>query len=98
MSLSKVSLIQILKIEKPFLEKNFGVCSLALFGAYARDEQSESSDVDILVELERPSFDWLIGLQFHLENKLQKKVDIVRNSGHLKKDFVNVIQHDLIYV
>jgi uncharacterized protein len=54
-----------------------------LFGSYARDEATENSDVDILVELDhsRP-----IGMKFfayraELEDLLHKKVDLVSDEG-----------------
>ncbi len=42
------SLIQILQQNKPFLQERFGVESLVLFGSYARNNQREESDVDLL--------------------------------------------------
>jgi predicted nucleotidyltransferase len=36
------------------LRKNFGVQSLSLFGSVARDEARPDSDVDLLVEFNRP--------------------------------------------
>jgi len=41
-------LIQILQQNKPFLQERFGVESLVLFGSYARNNQREESDVDLL--------------------------------------------------
>lgn len=52
-------IIKILEAAKPDLARRFGVQRLAVFGSYARGEQREDSDVDILVEVD-PS----IGLQF----------------------------------
>ena len=38
----------------PELEREYGVASLALFGSYVRGEEIEGSDLDILVDLNRP--------------------------------------------
>ncbi|MCB0188084.1 MAG: nucleotidyltransferase family protein [Caldilineaceae bacterium] len=59
------------------LRDQFGVASLAIFGSTARDEATEISDIDLLVEFNRPTglFD-LIRLQFHLEELLGVAVDI----------------------
>jgi len=48
------ALLQILKQENAELEKKFGVKSLLLFGSVARDEATPASDVDLLVEFNRP--------------------------------------------
>ncbi len=51
--------VDILRRAQPELAREFGVTRLALFGSYARGEQREDSDVDVLVEVD-PS----IGLRF----------------------------------
>jgi predicted nucleotidyltransferase len=57
----------------------FGVKRVALFGSYARDENSSSSDVDILVEFEKgqKTFDNYMDLKFFLESMFGRKVDLV---------------------
>ena len=51
--------VGILQREKPELAREFGITRIAVFGSYARGEQRDGSDVDILVEV-APS----IGLRF----------------------------------
>ena len=51
--------LDILRRARPRLAREFGVKGLALFGSYARGDQGEDSDVDVLVEVD-PS----IGLRF----------------------------------
>lgn len=70
---------------------------MALFGSWARNEQTETSDVDILVEVD-PS----IGLRFvtlaeRLESILAKHVDLV-SSRALKPSLLRQIQTELIDV
>ena len=67
--LSKNEIIDSIKTEKEFLKKNFGVLSIGLFGSYAKDQQSEDSDIDFLVEFSAPRFDWIASLQIYMENK-----------------------------
>jgi hypothetical protein len=52
-------ILSALRQARPELAKRFGVTRLAIFGSYARGEQREDSDVDVLVEVD-PS----IGLRF----------------------------------
>lgn len=59
------------------IRRQFGVRSLLIFGSTARDEATESSDVDVLVEFNRPTgYFGLISLQERLENLLGCKVDV----------------------
>lgn len=63
----------------PILKQN-GVKKAAVFGSYARGEETKRSDVDILIEYENDneiSFLDVIGLKLELEKKLKKRVDLV---------------------
>ena len=58
--------------------RSFGVQSLALFGSVARDEATETSDLDFLVEFEgAATFDRYMDLKFFLEDLFGKPVDLV---------------------
>jgi len=62
--------------------RRFRVQKLALFGSVARDEASENSDVDVLVDFEgRADFDRFMDLKFYLEDLLGAKVDLVTQDG-----------------
>jgi predicted nucleotidyltransferase len=50
--LSKDKIIAILRSNKAHLEREMGVMRIGLFGSYAKDRQTEESDVDIYVEIE----------------------------------------------
>ncbi|CAN5420354.1 nucleotidyltransferase family protein [soil metagenome] len=85
------------------LEKNreeirsFGVKEIGLFGSVARDEQTEASDVDILVELEKKTFDAYMSLKFFLEDLFERKVDLVMK-GTIKPLVKDRILSETIYV
>ena len=59
--------------------RRFGVGRLSVFGSFARGEQDDESDVDILVEFEpgQESFDNFIGLAEFLEGLFGRKVDLL---------------------
>jgi len=61
----------------PILKK-YGVSRASLFGSVVRGEQTEKSDIDILVEVphSKSLFD-MMDIQFELEDVLKKKVDLV---------------------
>ena len=74
---SRDDILDQLRAIKPALQQEFPLRRLALFGSWARNEQSENSDVDILVEVD-PS----IGLRFvtlaeRLEAALGRRADVV---------------------
>jgi hypothetical protein len=59
------------------LASKYGVKSLTLFGSVARDEAAAGSDVDLLVEFDRPTgYFGLFALQDHLESLLGCPVDL----------------------
>lgn len=61
--------------------KSFGVRSLSLFGSYARGDETEQSDLDFVVELERKSFDAYMDLKLFLEDLFGRPVDLVLFDG-----------------
>ena len=74
----------------PILKRQ-GVTKAALFGSIVRGEARKKSDIDILIEFEgRKSLLDLVRLQFILEEKLGKKVDLLTYSGihPLLKDII----------
>jgi predicted nucleotidyltransferase len=58
-----------------------GVRFLALFGSTARDEASLESDVDLLVDLDPPTFDGYMNVKILLEDRLGRRVDLVTRAG-----------------
>ena len=90
--------IEILKADRRELRERFGVKSLRLFGSVARDEASEQSDVDVLVDFEKtPSLFGFLRLQGYLQDLLGTKVDLVTETGlkerarpYVEKDAINV--------
>jgi predicted nucleotidyltransferase len=66
----------------PDLKSRFGVRSFAIFGSVARGEERPDSDIDILVEFEKPVglFEFA-ALRRHLSELLGSKVDLVTPSA-----------------
>ncbi len=74
----KDQILKFLKHQLPNLRSNFKVKTIGLFGSYAREEQTETSDIDMLVEFEAPvGFIKFIELENYLSDKLGAKVDLV---------------------
>lgn len=71
------AVLQLLKQKNAEMERKFGVKSLLLFGSVARGEATAASDVDLLVEFNRPvGYFGLFALQDYLETLLGCRVDL----------------------
>ncbi len=68
----------ILREHAPVVAERYGVQVVGIFGSYARGEQHESSDLDLLVEYLQPiSLLDLVGAELYLSDVLGVKVDLV---------------------
>lgn len=70
---------EILKKQKPYLYEKFGIKNLGVFGSYVQGKQNSESDIDILLELEKPvriDLIELIELEYQLSDLLDIKVDL----------------------
>jgi predicted nucleotidyltransferase len=77
--------------------RGFGVRELGIFGSFARNEQRATSDVDVLVELDRNTFDAYMDLLFFLEDLFGRKVDLVVKDT-IKPMIRNRVLRETIYV
>lgn len=73
--------IEILRENYPYLAAEYGVRKIGLFGSYVKGRPHEASDVDIVVEFDRP-----IGFRFmefaeHLEHLFGRRVDVLTPAG-----------------
>ncbi len=76
-----MKVIEILRNHEGEIKKKFGVRRIGIFGSFAREEQKENSDVDVLVEFEKPTFDNFMNLAFFLEDLFRRKVDLVTQNS-----------------
>jgi predicted nucleotidyltransferase len=97
---SLYEILQVLREQEPYLAERFGVKIVGVFGSYVRQEQRPDSDLDLLIELDRPPKISLIGL-VELENYLSQilgvKVDLAIKTN-LKKRIGKKILQEVIQV
>lgn len=86
-----------LKELKPTLRKEFAVIEIGLFGSFSDGTFSEESDIDLLIELERPIGWKFFSLELYLEKVFNRKVDLVTKSA-LKEPIKNTILNQVNYV
>ena len=75
----------------------YSVRTLGLFGSFARNEQKSSSDIDLIVDFDKP-----IGIEFvvlaeELEKVLKLKVDLVSKKA-VKMRYLKEFEKEIIYV
>ena len=92
----KTAILAFLVANKPFLYQEFGVKKIGLFGSYARQEETSTSDIDFVVELEVRSLLKRLALKQYLEEHFGKKVDVVSIFG-IRPIIWESMQEDLVY-
>ncbi len=75
--MNQISIEKKLKNLKPVLSDRYSVEKIGYFGSYSRNEQTEKSDIDIIVEFRKPLGWDFFDLQEFLEKELKIKVDLV---------------------
>ncbi|MEX0981337.1 MAG: nucleotidyltransferase family protein [Bacteroidales bacterium] len=86
-----------LKELKPILFQKYFVEKIGYFGSFSRNEQTEDSDLDILVSFKKPLGWDFFDLQEFLEDELKLKVDLVSEKA-LKEQLKQVILNSVRYV
>ena len=80
------------------LQQRYGIRRLAVFGSFARGEQRDDSDIDILVELgDQPLGMRYFSLVREIDNLFQRNTDVVALSA-IKPRYFEAIKDDLHYV
>ena len=74
--LTKALILKTLKKHDDAL-KQYSVKRIGLFGSYARGDQTAKSDIDFLVEFDRPTYDNFYGLCVFLERLFRRKVEVL---------------------
>jgi len=95
--MTKDEILNGLANNKSYIEQNFKVDKIGLFGSYAKGKQTQESDIDIYVEFKHKTFDNLAGLWNYLEELYHKKIDIFHKHKNNNKVIISNIQKDVIY-
>ena len=90
-----------IKSQYPYLSSEFGIKRIGIFGSVAKQAERDQSDIDLVVEFDRP-----IGLKFmslseYMEKLFGRKVDILTKDGirNIRVKRVSTdIEKDIIYV
>jgi len=74
--MTREDILAAIRANEPRL-RELSVRELALFGSFARGDQTEGSDIDFLVEFDQKTFDTYLDTKELLENLFGRKVDLV---------------------
>lgn len=95
--ITKVDILSKLKELKPSLIKDYSIKEIGLFGSFSDNSYTEESDIDILVELEKPIGWKFFSLELYLENIFDRKIDLVTKNA-LKEQIKESILKQVRYV
>jgi len=87
----------VLYLLKPELVQKYPIASIGLFGSVVRNDFTTDSDIDIIVDFNKPIGIEFISLADELERKLDRKVDLVSKAG-IKPKYFKEIESEIIYV
>ena len=94
---TKNQIINKLREMKPLLFTEYSVKEIGIFGSYADETNTEESDIDLLVEFDKPIGWKFFSLELYLENIFGKKVDLVTKNA-LKAQIKSQIMNQLEYI
>ena len=96
--MTRDEVLDMLRTHKPMLAERFGVTELALFGSFARDDATDGSDIDVLVEFDTaPDWKSYFGAVSYLENLLGRPVDMATIS-EVRKEIRPFVERDAVHV
>jgi len=79
--ITKNEILSKLKELKPGLNRDYAVSEIGLFGSFSDGTDGENSDIDIIVELERPIGWKYFTLEIYLEQIFNRKIDLVTKNS-----------------
>jgi predicted nucleotidyltransferase len=94
--LTKNEILEKLKELKPILYKEYAVKEIGVFGSFITDEANKDSDIDILVELDKPIGWKYFTLEMYLEKIFGRKIDLVTKNAlkeQLKEGILNQVNY-----
>ncbi len=89
-----------IKVIKSEIQEEYKIEELGLFGSYIRGEETENSDIDILIKFKSEARFGLVTyceLENLLSEKLGKKVDLVMKDN-LKPHLSKYILNEVVYL
>ena len=94
---TKQDILSKLREIKPKLRQEYAVKEIGLFGSFSNDSANDNSDIDLLVELEKPIGWKFFSLEIYLEKIFERRIDLVTENA-LKDQIKDNILKQVNYV
>jgi predicted nucleotidyltransferase len=98
MTVTQNSYIDTLRRFKQEYGAEYGIAQIGFFGSVARGDQTEESDVDVIVDAPELGLFKMCGMRLKLEEEFNKSIDLVVKSEYMQERFKNRIEKEAIYV
>jgi uncharacterized protein len=79
--LNRDDIIRKLRDQTAYLSAEYGVSRLGIFGSFAKDQATENSDIDLVVEFRQPIGFKFVELAEYLEAVLGRRVELLTPAG-----------------
>ncbi|WP_080807901.1 nucleotidyltransferase family protein [Desulfamplus magnetovallimortis] len=96
--MNKKTIIKELSLYKKQNLNKYQIKKIGIFGSASKDCMNEQSDIDIVVELEKPELFYMIGIKQDLEATFNMPIDIVRYRDKMNDALKRRINLEAIYV
>jgi hypothetical protein len=96
MTMRREDIEKTLRAQKAYLAEKYHVKKIGIFGSYARNEETNDSDIDILVEFNRPVGFEFLELKEYLESMFNKPIDLVTKNAlkpYMKEEILSEVQY-----
>jgi len=95
---TKEYILDKLRENKNYIQNEFGVEKIGLFGSYATGKQTQNSDIDIFVKFQEVKFRKIAGLWNYLEDVYHTKIDLFREHKRSKGAIYEHIKGETIFI
>ena len=93
--------IETLRAHEKEIKERYSVRRIGTFGSYVRGEQKATSDIDVFLEFEKPTFDNFMDLAFYLEELFGRRMNLLTPEGVKGiriKEIAKEIMGSVVYV
>lgn len=98
--MKRQEVLEYLKSQKADLEKKYFIRNIGLFGSFARNDQTQDSDIDIIYEVrdnKNLTFSQLFEIESKLQKKFNRKIELV-NYKYMNPLIKYKAEKEIIYV
>jgi predicted nucleotidyltransferase len=96
--MTQEQILSYLSANKERFKKIYHVNKIGIFGSFARNQATEKSDIDVVVDLSKSTMFGLVGVKLDIEEHFNTHVDIVQVRDHMNPLLKKRIEKEALYV